>query len=207
MKTVFISLTRLAFFLALALLWMPLGHAAGGKTADSKMANDCRVYSSMADWLESHATLDDWTRFYFHQHDCRGSLDAFLKLLATSEALSTKLNQARVTFDQFYVPLSHLLQVNWNRVDSEEMPEIQGDFMLLDISLKKVLVEMTTADADYFRATILIGGESDFVLQEERLFRGRAVSHRINEQSPRAGRRIHYREVSPLPFESAYLNR
>lgn len=207
MKIILISLTRLAFFLALALLWVPLGHTASERGVGNKLAKECRLYAGMSDWLESHATLDEWTRLYFHQHGCRGSLDAFLKLLATSEALSTKLNQARVTFDQFYIPLSHLLQVNWNRVDSEAMPEIQGDLMLLDISLKKVMVEMTAADADYFRATILSGGESDFVRHEERLFRERAVSYRINEPSLRAGRRIHYREVSPLPFESAYLNR
>ena len=197
MKSITLSLIRIAFFVVLSFFWVSLGHAA---------QSHCRQAEGAEEWLDSHNTLRDWTEYYFAQNQCRGSVQEFWKALATSEPLSTKLNQVRVTFDQFYIPLAHLLRPRWDEMDLEETQEIQSDLMMIDVSLQKVLKQMSAADGDYFRATVLSGQESDFVRNDRRL-EERTVANRINLQTVHSKRRMHYRDVAPPPYQPVYMPR
>lgn len=203
MKSVLKSVALAAFFLSLALLWAPLGHA--GNTAAKDQG--CRHGGAVEEWLESHATLKDWAQFYFDQHQCHSTVDEFLKALAASEPLSTKLNQERVTFEQFYVPLAHLMKVNWNGVRGEEMPDVQSNLMLIDVSLKKVLVKMNDADADYFKSMVLSESGSDFVRRDKSNIDETYLARRINFQPAASRHPMHYRDVVPTPYEPAHMPR
>ena len=90
-------------------------------------------------------------------------INEFLKTLAGSDQLSIRLNQAQVSFDQFYVPINNVISVNWEDIDQETSQKIQSDLSLIDHSLNKAMVHMNSADKDYFRAVVLLNMPTEFV--------------------------------------------
>ena len=124
---------------------------------------ECKNYGEVESWLGPHVVLRDWYQFYVARHACLPQQEAeFFKALASSETLSTKLNQAKVTFDQFYIPIANLIDIDWKKVKEVKAQNIQSDLTLIDISLKKTLSKMSTLDQDYFRAVVLLDLPSEF---------------------------------------------
>lgn len=191
------AFTIVTLWMILSFFWVSLGQS---KTVD------CFNYTEVESWLKEHPTVEEWFRYYIDKNGCTAQEEEFFKTLAGSDALSTKLNQAKVKFDQFYVPVSHLLEVDWESVADKESQNIQSDLTLIDHSLKSVLQKMNPADQDYFRATVLLGLPSDYVKwQKKRNGMTDTLSRRIN-RSPAEPKRlpIHFKDVSSPPYERAY---
>lgn len=149
----FISI--IAFWVAISFFWVSLGQ--------SQSFAPCRGYQNVEIFLEGNQVLADWFHYYLAERKCEGDENDFFKVLATSETLSTKLNQARVKFHQFYVPLFNVTGLNWERIEVDKTLDIQSDLKSIENSLTSVLSNMNPADADYLRATVLLTLPSDFV--------------------------------------------
>lgn len=186
-----------ALWMILSFFWVSLGQSKNV---------DCFNYAEVESWLKEHPTVQEWFRYYIDKNGCAVTEGEFFKTLASSEPLSTKLNQAKVKFDQFYVPVSHLLEIDWESIADKESQNIQSDLTLIDHSLKAVLQKMTAVDQDYFRATVLLGLPSDYVeRQKKRNGMTEQVSRRINREAAEPKRLpIHFKDVAPTPHERAY---
>lgn len=149
------AVTFITLWVLLSFFWVGLG--------ESK--SPCPNYGSIESWLKPYPTLNSWYRFYVDRQDCKAGDGEFLRVLASSEPLSIKLNQAEVLFDQFYVPIHDLLSINWEKVAGEETQKIQSDFSTIDHSLKKAMINMNAADQDYFRAVVLLSLSTDFAMR------------------------------------------
>lgn len=136
----------------LSFFWVSLGQSKEG----------CPDYGQMESWVKPYPTLNSWFHFYVDRKNCEAEDGDFFRILASSEPLSIRLNQAGVMFDQFYVPIYDLLSVNWERVDGEETQKIQSNFSSIDHSLKKAMLQLNAADQDYFRAVVLLNLPTDF---------------------------------------------
>lgn len=147
------AFTIITLWILLSFFWVSIGQSK---------ELDCLSYGEVVTWLKPHPVLNDWYHFYVGRHACEPSGEEFFKTLASSEPLSTKLNQAKVTFEQFYIPISNLISVNWERVREGKEQNIQSDLSLIDTSLKKALSKMSVADQDYFRAIVLLDLPSEF---------------------------------------------
>lgn len=191
------AITIITLWMILSFVWVSMGQSK---------AKECFNYGEAESWLTAYPVVEDWFHFYVGQNSCEVKTEEFFKTLASSEPLSTKLNQARVKFDQFYIPLSHLLEIRWGSVQEKEAQNIQSDLTSIDHSLRKVLQEMTLADRDFFRSIILLGIPSEFgqalpAAEGKRIW----LSRRINRGAEKIGRdRIHPGDVNPLPVEPAY---
>lgn len=188
----------ITLWILLSFFWVSMGQSK---------EKGCMNYGDVETWLKPHPVLSDWYHFYSGQHVCNTSGDDFFKTLASSESLSTKLNQARVTFDQFYVPVSHLMNINWDQVKVGNMQSIESDLTQIDHSLGKTLKTMNPADQDYFRATVLLDLPSEFakanVPQEEK--NESIVTRRLNQKSSGDGTgRIFFKEVVSPPYQQTY---
>lgn len=148
------AITIITLWMILSFVWVSMGQ--------SKAKGGCLDYGELENWVKSYPVVKDWYHFYVDQNSCEAKPEEFLKILSSSEPLSTKLNQVKVKFDQFYVPLAHLLNIKWGNVDEKELQNIQSDLTLIDNSLKRVLQPMSLADGDYLRAVILLGLPSEF---------------------------------------------
>jgi len=147
------AVTIVTLWILLSFFWVSMGQSA---------ERNCLSYGDMETWLKPHLILNDWYQFYVIRHDCEPRGEAFFKTLASSEPLSTKLNQAKVTFDQFYVPISNLISINWESVKTGREQNIQSDLILIDHGIRKALSKMSSADQDYFRAIVLLDLPSEF---------------------------------------------
>ncbi|MBI5299469.1 MAG: hypothetical protein HY877_04150 [Deltaproteobacteria bacterium] len=144
-----------ALWVALSFIWVGVGQSAD---------RVCTTTENIESWLTPHPVLKEWYQFYLNRHTCLTDKGDFFKTLASSETLSTKMNQARITFDQFYIPLYHLMSVDWDDgVKEEKGQNIQSDLILLDHSLKKVLSNMSNDNRQYFQEMVLLDLPGEFV--------------------------------------------
>lgn len=142
------------FWIALSFLWV-----GSGQSGD----RDCLNPENIESWLNPHPVLKEWYQFYAERHSCPATQGDFFKTLASSETLSTKMNQSKVSFDQFYRPLYHLMSVDWDNGKEEKGQNIQSDLILLDQSLKKVLSNMSDDNRQYFQEMVLLDLPGEFV--------------------------------------------
>lgn len=147
------AFTIVTLWILLSFFWVSLG-----QSKEVAAINSGEVES----WIKPYPHLDDWYRFFKDRNADGATAAEFFKTLASSESLATKLNQARVTFDQFYVPVSHLMTQNWEKVEGANSQRIQTDLISIDHSLGKILSRMNAADQDYFRAMVLLDLPSEF---------------------------------------------
>lgn len=190
---------------SLVVLWVLLSFfwVSMGQTKE----RGCLNFGTMESWLKPHPVLNDWYRFYASRHSCIHDEADFFKALASSEPLSTKLNQARVTFDQFYVPVSHLIGIDWSRVEEESLQGIQSDLTLINHSLNKAMSKMNPADQDYFRSIVLLDLPSQFAGTKgiENGSQEAMISRRLNKgQVPLKRIEVENREVVPPPYQRVY---
>lgn len=143
----------IAFWIFVSFVWVSLGQAK---------ERECLSYGSVETWMQPYPVLNEWYKFYVDKHACQLQGDDFFKILASSEPLATKLNQAKVKFDQFYIPLSNLVNINWDSIKDGKLQNIQSDLSLIDVNLKKALSNMKSADQDYFRSIVLFDLPSEF---------------------------------------------
>ncbi|MBI4224113.1 MAG: hypothetical protein HY609_04210, partial [Deltaproteobacteria bacterium] len=92
------AVTFITLWILLSFFWVSFGQG---------QAKICSDYGQMETWLKPHPVLKSWFYFYTDRQNCATDEETFFKTLAASEPLSIKLNQAEVTFEQFYVPLYH----------------------------------------------------------------------------------------------------
>jgi len=124
----------------------------------------CTSYGQIDSWLKPYPTLESWYHFYSDRQQCDMSAEEFFKTLASSEPLSIKLNETRVSFEQFYVPIYSVLAVtDWKKIGDDDSQKIQSDLSSIDHSLKTAMGRMSDLDRDYFRSMVLFDLSSDFV--------------------------------------------
>lgn len=194
----FRAVTLITLWVLLAFFWVSLGQS---------QVKECPNYGEVENWLRPYPVLGSWYHFYVDHQACVVDEKAFLQTMAASESLSIKLNQAQVTFEQFYVPLYHLLAVdNWVRMDQDETQKIQSDFLLIDHSLAKTLKSMSSADQDYFRAVVLFDLPSEFVQEEAEGLAPATLSERINREGDDLPRPIDSRDVASPPYERTFAH-
>lgn len=196
----FKAILFITLWVLLSFFWVSMGQAE---------VRSCSNYGAVASWLKPCPVLKSWYQFYLERNACESDAEAFFKTLAASEALSIKLNQERVTFEQFYVPLYHLLSIgSWDRVlDQGEAQTVQSDLVLIDHSLKKSRGKMDAADWDYFRAVVLLDLPSEFVEEEQEVLVQTTLSKRLNpkeENFPRL--QIDSRDVASPPYERVFAH-
>lgn len=192
------AITFITLWILLSFFWVSLGQG---------QAKRCPSYGEMESWIKPYPLLTDWYHFYMDRQDCLLNQEEFFKTLAASEALSIKLNQAEVTFEQFYVPLYHVLSIeNWGGLDKEEIQKIQSDLNLIDHSLKKAMGLMNAADQDYFKAVVLLDLPSEFVL-EKSAKAGAVLSKRLNRpvENP-ARQQIDFRDIAQSPYQRVFAH-
>lgn len=183
-------------WVALSFMWVGLGQSRAKK---------CENYGQAVSWLKPYLILNDWYHFYLNEQNCTLEMEDFLRVLAASETLSTKLNQAKVTFDQFYTPIYHLLELDWEKVDKKDFQNVQSDLSVINDSLRRTMLLMPLPDQDYFRAVVLLGLQREFVqlkkfkTQESEILE---ISRRLNQEAPETHppRSIHFQEVVPPPY-------
>lgn len=191
----FKAITFITLWVLLSFFWVSLGQGQGR----------CASYGEMEGWLKAHPELKSWLRFYVERQNCAVDEEAFLKTLAASEPLSIKLNQAKVTFEQFYVPLYHLLSVeNWEALGGESAQSIQSDLSLINHSLKKAMETMNLADQDYFRAVVLLDLPSEFGQKGTEANGSGLLSGRINRDTLSRRPRMDTRDVVAPPYERVF---
>ncbi len=168
-------------------------------------AKECVADKRVEGWIHSYSTLNSWYHFYLNRQGCDMDISDLLKTLAGSEPLSIRLNQAKVSFDQFYVPISELLDVNWEGIDKEDDQKIQSNLSIINHSLNRAMGTMGEADKDYFRAVVLLNLPSEFV-EAPPVKNGRAViSRRLNKETGRSPPRIDPKDVTPPPYERVFI--
>lgn len=141
-------------WLAVSLLW-----AASAFPQTSQ----CTNFGKLDSWLGNYPTLKNWYHFYVAQLDCDSNEKGFIELLSDSEALSIQLAEAKVTFEQCYVPMSEMIDSDFDRLETDRAGEIQGNLMQIEQCLHKAMRNMSPAEQDYFRALVLLRRESQFV--------------------------------------------
>ena len=192
------AVTFITLWILLSFFWVSLGQG---------QAKNCPAYGQMESWLNANPLLKSWFHFFVDRQNCEIDEEAFFKALAASEPLSIKLNQAKVTFEQFYVPLYHLLAiVDWNEVSREEAQTVQSDLSLIDHSLRKALGKMNLADQDYFRAVVLLDLPSEFVEEatsQEALGFG-LLSRRLNLETDFQRSQIDTQDVISPPYQRVF---
>ena len=149
------AVTFITLWVLLSFFWVRVGQS---------QVRSCPNYGQIETWVKAYPTLKSWYHFYQNQQKCESNESDFFKTLASSEPLSIKLNEARVSFEQFYVPVYNALSVDWGKAGEEESQKIQSDLSSIDQSLKKAMGKMNTADQDYFRAMVLMNLPSEFVM-------------------------------------------
>ncbi|MDO8526062.1 MAG: hypothetical protein Q7T03_00070 [Deltaproteobacteria bacterium] len=192
------AFTLITLWILLSFFWVSMGQTK---------EKECLNYGNVESWLKPHPVVMDWYRFYASRHACIYDEADFFKALASSEQLSTKLNQARVTFDQFYVPVSHLIGVDWKMVRDGSAQGIQSDLTQINHSLDKTLSKMNSAEQDYFRSIVLLDLPTQFAgMKGDATHQELMVSRRINKGSPGSLKKIEVdnREVVPPPYQPAY---
>lgn len=196
----FKAVTLIALWILLSFFWVSLGQS---------QLKRCGSYGQLDGWLKPYPLLGSWYHFYVDRKECEANSGEFFKTLASSEQLSIKLNQAKVAFDQFYVPIYNMLSLDWKKVGPEDFQKIQSDLSTIDHSLKKAVFDMNAADRDYFRAVVLLDLPKEFVWNESRGFKANpaTLSRRLN-YGPEASRpsRIDSREIASPPIEKVYLH-
>lgn len=192
------AITFITLWILLSFFWFKVGQG---------QAKDCASYGQMESWLNPHPVLKNWFHFYVARQNCEINEEAFFKALAASEPLSIKLNQVRVTFEQFYVPLYHILSVaDWQEIGQEETQKIQSDLSLIDHSLERAMKKMNLANQDYFRAVVLLDLPSEFVeetISQEALSSG-LLSRRLNRETGSQQLQIDTQDVVPAPYQRTY---
>lgn len=148
------AVTIITLWLVLSFFWVSMGQS---------QERQCSPNSNLENMLRPHPVLADWHRFCVKSKACEMDGKELFQILAGNETLSTKLNQARVKFEQFYIPISHLMALDWGCLSQEEIRDLQSDLTLINHSLGRVLSSMSTLDSDFLRATVLLDHPSDFV--------------------------------------------
>lgn len=188
------AITYIALWVLLSFVWVSLGQA-----------RSCPNYGAMGACLKPYPVLNSFYHFYVDRQDCVIDQEAFFKTLAASEQLSIKLNQVKVTFEQFYVPLYHLLSVEGCESSDQK---IQSDLSVMDHSLNKALKSMNAADQDYFRAVVLLDFHSEFVREEkEDLLIRATLTKRLNSPTDDFSReQIDFQDVVSPPYERIFAH-
>lgn len=149
------AVTVVMAWILLSFFWVSHGQSAEIR---------CSNYGQVDSWLEPYPVLRNWYHFYVDRQDCEANAEEFFKALASSEQLSIKLNEVRITFDQFYVPIYDVLEMtDWQKILQDDFQNIQSDLSLIDHSLRRAMGNMKAADQDYFRAVVLLDLPRDFV--------------------------------------------
>ena len=191
----------IAFWIFLSFIWVSLGQAK---------ERECIHYGSVETWIKPYPVLNEWYKFYVDKNACESHEADFFKILASSEPLATKLNQAKVKFDQFYVPLSNLMQINWESIKDGKFQNIQSDLSLIDINLHKALSSMNSADQDYFRSIVLFDLPSEFARANGPPGSGNVetmmLTRRLNTDKSAYAKRlpIPAKEITPPPYKKMY---
>ncbi len=190
----------ITLWILISFFWVSLGQAA---------PKNCLSYGNAETWMKPYPVLSEWYRYYVDKHACETDEANFFKILASSEPLATKLNQVKVKFDQFYIPLSNLMDIQWGNVKDGKLQNIQSDLTLIDGNLEKVLSHMKAADQDYFRSIVLLDLPSEFAslngppipIREEMM-----LTRRLNTDKSAYAKRlpIAVREVTPPPYKKIY---
>ena len=123
----------------------------------------CASQSETSTWFKPYPLLNEWYAFFAAQQECSADTRAFFNTLVNSDTLSTKLNQAHVSFDQFYAPLYHLLSRDWEEMKRTDSQDIQSDLSAIDHALKRAMSLMQSLDQDYFRSVVLLELPREFV--------------------------------------------
>ncbi|MDO8494689.1 MAG: hypothetical protein Q7S68_05075 [Deltaproteobacteria bacterium] len=191
------------FVVSVSLVWAGFGSA---QERGKEGVAICQDYGSLDAWTASHPTVQSWYHFYVNHQDCVIDVADFFKILASSESLSTKLAQEKVTFENFYIPLSYLLSVNFEAVGADEAQEVHANLDLIEQSLSRAMVHLHDQDKKFLRAIVLLGEETEFVEGRTLDFDEVKIASRLNryKAEPKGQLQIHPEEVAAHPYERMF---